>query len=246
MYNGHEIFKIWANYCSAEEETSVIPPVLIIKFAELSSGAAGAGQCLIKWTNSLLCHITSAPRVGVGHRAELGCFMGQELLHQPRLQPLDKPISLPLSEDPPGPALEMSTWGTRHCSDAKESQQPAWKGSKSVNLRLQFPLYLYIYKYICIYVYMYLFISIRIYKPSLLLWFLFLIYLNCLEGKSTSKRFSCSSSQTWGSKWFIKSNNKQNIFGKFWLFLCFRIWVKMLPKHNTIWFIFFGWNYWEF
>lgn len=42
---------------------------------------------------------------------------------------------------------------------------------------------------------MYLFISIRIYKPSLLLWFLFLIYLNCLEGKSTSKRFSCSSSQ---------------------------------------------------
>lgn len=107
--------------------------------------------------NSLLCHITSAPRVGVGHRAELGCFMGQELLHQPRLQPLDKPISLPLSEDPPGPALEMSTWGTRHCSDAKESQQPAWKGSKSVNLRLQFPLYLYIYKYICIYVFIYLY-----------------------------------------------------------------------------------------
>lgn len=59
------------------------------------------------WWNEqpALSHHKCFLEFGEGHRAEIGCFMEQELLHQPRFQLLDKAHP---SEDPPGPA-EPST-----------------------------------------------------------------------------------------------------------------------------------------
>lgn len=73
-----------------------------------------------------------------------------------------------------------------------------------------------------------------------------LIY--CLEGKSISKRFSCTSS--WRHEGLSGSLNQKingNIFDKFWLSLCSRIWVKNNTKAQcNLVHLFFGWNYWEF
>lgn len=128
--------------------------------------------------NSLPCHITNAS-LGVEWvtEQELAVSWSRNCCTSHIFSLWIKPTSLSLSEDPPGPALGMSIWGMRHFSDAKASQLPVWKGmllllvwiSKSENYSHHINL--------------------------LYLVVLVLIYLNDSEGKSISKRCSCTKSQ---------------------------------------------------